>query len=74
MKRLRLFPGSFLVAALLTMGLSSTVASNRIVRYGPMPDELSRSIDDVVAAGIEALRDPSTVDNPALDALVAPVA
>lgn len=44
--------------------LPFNVSANRVLSYGPMPGELDRAIDSIVASVLGALRDPVWIDSP----------
>lgn len=44
--------------------LPFNVSANRVIPYGPMPDELDHAVDQIVASVLEALGDPAWVDSP----------
>jgi tetratricopeptide (TPR) repeat protein len=55
--------------------LPFNVSANRVLSYGPMPGELERAIDSIVASVLAALRDPGWIDSPvrtSVDLLTAP--
>ncbi len=55
--------------------LPFNVSANRVLPYGPMPDELEQAIDSIVASVLAALQDPGWVDSPVrtgVDLLTAP--
>lgn len=55
--------------------LPFNVSASRVLSYGPMPDELERAIENIVAAAVEAIADPGRVDSPvrrSTDLLTAP--
>lgn len=44
--------------------LPFNVSANRVLSYGPMPGELERAIDSIVASVLGAMRDPGWIDSP----------
>ena len=40
------------------------VSGNRVILYGPMPNELDRAIDQIVAAAFTGLQNPTEIDSP----------
>src|SRR4029077_5215220 len=44
--------------------LPFNVSANRVLAYGPMPDELDQAIEGIVASVLAALQDPAWVDSP----------
>lgn len=44
--------------------LKFNVSGNRVIPYGPMPNELDRAISKITASALSGLRDPMRVDSP----------
>lgn len=44
--------------------LPFNVSANRVLFYGPMPDELERAVDGIVTSVLAAMRDPAWIDSP----------
>jgi tetratricopeptide (TPR) repeat protein len=40
------------------------VSGNRVIRYGPMPTELDRAINQIVASAVRGIQEPDQVDSP----------
>jgi tetratricopeptide (TPR) repeat protein len=40
------------------------VSGNRVIPYGPMPDQLELAIDQIAASALKGLQDPEWVDSP----------
>jgi len=45
------------------------VSLNRVIPYGPMPDELNRAVDEIVATAMRGMRDPGRIDSPVRNSL-----
>ena len=45
------------------------VSGNRVIFYGPMPDELDHAIGQIVASALEGMRDPLWIDSPVRNSL-----
>jgi tetratricopeptide (TPR) repeat protein len=45
------------------------VSGNRVIPYGPMPDELDRAISEIVAAALKGMQDPLRIDSPVRNSL-----
>ena len=45
------------------------VSVNRVIPYGPMPDELDRAIEQIVTTALRGIQDPLQVDSPVRNSL-----
>jgi tetratricopeptide (TPR) repeat protein len=45
------------------------VSGNRVIPYGPMPNELNRAISQIVASALSGVRDPLKIDSPVRNSL-----
>jgi tetratricopeptide (TPR) repeat protein len=55
---------TILVSQNIDDDLKFNVSGNRVISYGPMPNELDRAVSQVVAAALSGLRDPLKIDSP----------
>jgi hypothetical protein len=49
--------------------LKFNVSGNRVIPYGPMPNELDRAISQIVASALSGLQDPLKIDSPVRNSL-----
>jgi len=45
------------------------VSGNRVIPYGPMPNELDRAISKIVASALSGMQDPPPIDSPVRNSL-----
>jgi tetratricopeptide (TPR) repeat protein len=45
------------------------VSGNRVIPYGPMPNELDRAVSQIVASAVSGMRNPSKIDSPVRNSL-----
>jgi tetratricopeptide (TPR) repeat protein len=49
--------------------LKFNVSGNRVIPYGPMPNDLDRAISQIVASALSGLQDPLKIDSPVRNSL-----
>jgi tetratricopeptide (TPR) repeat protein len=45
------------------------VSGNRVIPYGPMPNELDRAVSQIVATAVAGIQDPEKIDSPVRNSL-----
>lgn len=60
---------TILISQNIDEDLKFNVSGNRIIPYGPMPNELDRAVSGIVASALSGLRNPLKIDSPVRSSL-----